>query len=144
MTTPRPVRFDWSVHALAVFIVSLLVACGTPRNGPVGAPDVLTTQEIDQYRTAGTPHAYELIQRARPRWLESRGARSLNLETRILVYQNQQMLGGLDVLRDLKLDNIVTIRRLDSARAGLLPGARDQHVEAAIVIETGTRSDSQL
>ena len=37
------------------------------------------------------------------------------------LYHNQQRLGGLDALRELRPDNVVRIRRLDFARAGLLP-----------------------
>jgi hypothetical protein len=111
--------------------------CTAGRRGSVAStPDLIERAEIEQHIASGTLNLHELIQRARPRWLESRTDRSLALETVILVYHNQQKLGGLEVLRDLRLENVVRIRRLDSARAGLLPGARDQHVEAAIVFET--------
>jgi hypothetical protein len=141
-TSPR-VRFC-ARRAPILLALMLLGACGGGGTRPMGSPDVITRQEIEQYLAAGTPHLYELIQRARPRWLESRGDRSLALETSIVVYQNQSKLGSLDVLRELKLDNVVRIRHLDSARAGLLPGARDQHVEAAIVVETGVGGPDPL
>jgi hypothetical protein len=114
-----------------------LPGCSASQQGKVSAtPDLIERQEIDSYVGSGTSNLHELIQRARPRWLESRGERSLALQTVILVYLNQQRLGGIDALRDLRPDNVVRIRRLDASRAGLLPGARDQHVEAAIVVET--------
>jgi hypothetical protein len=111
--------------------------CTAGRQGSVSStPDLIERAEIEQHMASGTLNLHDLIQRARPRWLESRTDRSLALETVILVYHNQQKLGGLEVLRDLRLENVMRIRRLDSSRAGLLPGARDQHVEAAIVFET--------
>jgi hypothetical protein len=39
-------------------------------------------------------------------------------------------------LWDVEADNIETIRWLDSAQAGQLPGLGSRHVEGAIVIET--------
>lgn len=112
-------------------------SCTPGRQGSVSAtPDLIVRAEIEQYIASGALSMHELIQRSRPRWLEGRNDRSLALETVILVYHNQQKLGGLEVLHDLRLDNVMRIRRLDSARAGLLPGARDQHVEAAIVFDT--------
>jgi hypothetical protein len=117
--------------------VGAALACSSARQGGVSTSrDVIAQEEIAQYLQSGTNNLYELIQRARPRWLESRGDRSFRLETVILVYHNQQRLGGLDALRELRPDNVVRIRRLDASRAGLLPGSRDDHVEAAIVVET--------
>jgi hypothetical protein len=116
-------------------------ACASARGGDLGNPDVISRAEIERYMEGGTSDLYELIQRARPRWLESRGDRSLRLDTRILVYQNQQQLGEPEVLRSLRPDNIMRIRRLDSSRAGLLPGGSDQHVESAIVLETMAARD---
>jgi len=124
-----------SVLTSAAAVATL--ACSSARQGGVAAnPELIAQEEIAQHMSTGTSNLYDLIQRARPRWLESRGDRSLLLQTVILVYQNQQRLGGIETLRELKPDNVVRIRRLDSSRAGLLPGARDDHVEAAIVVET--------
>jgi len=137
--SPARVGNRLRVVAGACMCVTMLavLACSSARRGGVSTtPDLISEEEIAQYLRNGTSNLYELIQRARPRWLESRGDRSLLLETVILVYQNQQRLGGLDVLRELRPDNVVRIRRLDASRAGLLPGARDNHVEAAIVVET--------
>jgi hypothetical protein len=125
----------------ACLLVAALVAsaCASRRATARGTPDLITAAEIEEYRASGTRDLHELIQRARPRWLQSRGERSLHLETQIVVYQDQLKLGGIEVLKELPLEQIAAIRRLDSARAGLLPGARDVHVEAAIVIEMTKR-----
>jgi hypothetical protein len=115
----------------------IMTGCTSGRRGALSAtPELIERVEIEQHMGSGVTNLYDLILRARPRWLEQRGDRSLRLETVILVYHNQSRLGGIEVLHDLRPDNVMRIRRLDSARAGLLPGGRDQHVEAAIVFET--------
>jgi hypothetical protein len=123
--------------SVACAVLWTAAACsGAGRGGSARAPDVIALEEITRYRDEGTRDLRELIQRARPRWLETRTERSINLETTVLVYQNNQVLGSLEVLRDIPILNVVTIRYLDASRAGLLPGARSQHVAAAIVVET--------
>ncbi|MGH7556127.1 MAG: hypothetical protein ACREMQ_24250 [Longimicrobiales bacterium] len=123
--------------SVACAVLWTAAACSSGgRGGSARAPDVIAVEEIARYRDEGTRDLRELIQRARPRWLETRGERSINLETTVLVYQNNQVLGSLEVLRDIPILNVVAIRYLDASRAGLLPGARSQHVAAAIVVET--------
>jgi hypothetical protein len=102
----------------------------------LGNPNLITEAEIVAQRQAGVANLYELVERTRPRWLQSRGDRSINLQTTILVYQNMQALGGVDVLRDFPLANIRSLQFLDAAQAGQLPGGGGQHVEGAIVIST--------
>jgi len=116
-------------------------ACASSRNAP-GNPDRIDRAEIEQYMRGGTPNLYELVERARPRWLRGRGERSFVLETQIVVYLNQQKLGPVEMLRQLALDNVTSLRRLDAARAGLLPGASEQHTEGAIVVEIVNRTDA--
>jgi len=123
---------------LAIGILATSGGCASGRNGP-GNPDRIDRPEIEQYIRAGTPNLYELVERARPRWLRGRGERSFLLETEIVVYLNQQKLGPVDMLRQLTLDNVTALRRLDAARAGLLPGASEQHTEGAIVVEIVNR-----
>ncbi len=81
-------------------------------------------------------NVYEAIEQLRPLWLQGRGSRSVRLGTGILVYQNRSRLGGLEALRDIPLNAVASVRYLDSAAAGQLPGAGSQHVEGAIVVYT--------
>jgi hypothetical protein len=134
MSTARSGR-GFSLSTLAI---SALLACTSATSGVATNPRLIARDEIQRYMSGGTSDLYELVQRARPRWLQERSERSLNLETVILVYLNQQRLGGPDALRSLKPDNVMRIRWLDSAAAAALPGARDQHVESAIVVETSS------
>ncbi|MCI0435124.1 MAG: hypothetical protein L0271_16005 [Gemmatimonadetes bacterium] len=120
------------------FLVLQAGGCGGGRNR-VGNPDRIDRAEIEQYMRGGTPNLYELVERARPRWLRSRSERSFLLETQIVVYLNQQRLGPVEALRQLVLDNVTSLRWLDAAQAGLLPGASEQHTEGAIVVEIQNR-----
>ena len=128
-------------HKLLIVGVAALLgtsACAGARPGPSSRNlNVITAAEIAQHRQAGVRDLYELIERIRPRWLAIRSDRSLQLETIVLVYQNSSRLGGIEALRGYLLTPMITsIRYLDAAQAGLLPGAGSAHVEGAIVIMT--------
>jgi hypothetical protein len=86
-----------TAHTLIVLgAVASLWGCSSFSHGPSRDRTVISSEEIaaSEARTA-----HELIQRLRPLWLQSRGDRSTRLETTILVYQNDVMLGGIETLR---------------------------------------------
>lgn len=87
-----------------------------------------------QEASGGVANAYDLVQRLRPRWLQSRGERSTVLATRIAVYRDGQRLGGPDELRLILVADLEEIRYMDSAQAGRLPGTGSDHVEGAILV----------
>src|SRR5687768_12414988 len=124
----------------SLVLAVVVAACASSGGGSRGSdPNRISTAEIQEAQRTGLNDAYELIQRTRPRWLQIRSERSLRLETTILVYQNDSRLGGVDALRGYPLLGISSIRYLDAAQAGLLPGAGSAHVESAIVIATTLR-----
>jgi hypothetical protein len=101
--------------------------------------NLISVTELDQARREGVRDVYELVERIRPRWLQVRTDPSFNLQTVVVVYQNEARLGGVDVLRGYPLTTVVTLRYLDAAQAGLLPGSgggAGAHLEGAIVINT--------
>jgi hypothetical protein len=123
--------------ALGAFLLS--AACSSASQSTpsaMGNPNLITEQEIHTQMNAGVRNVHELVERLRPRWLQLRGERSINLGTAIVVYHNQQAIGGPDSMRSFDLTNIRSIRYLDSAQAGQLPGTSGTHVQAAIVIST--------
>jgi hypothetical protein len=71
--------------------------------------------------------------------LRAGAPRSTRLETVILVYYDGTRLGGVETLRDLSTENFRSIRVLDSATAGQLPGLGSRHVERAIMISYRSR-----
>jgi hypothetical protein len=121
-------------------------ACAGARGGGtrVTNPNLLSLTDIDQAREDGIRDLYELIDRTRPRWLQGRNPRSLQLPTVIAVYHHETLLGGIDVLRGYPLISVTSLRYLDAAQAMLLPGAGSMHVEGAIVISTALVPESGL
>jgi len=81
---------------------------------------------------------YDVIRRLRPRWLQVRSTRSLNMETEIAVLQNDMYLGTSEVLKQMLPEMAYEIRYMEGARAataipGLMAG---RHIEGAIIIMT--------
>lgn len=110
------------------------VSCTSATRSGATNPDRISRTEIE---ASSAQDAYELVQRLRPRWLRSRGSRSLTMSTGILVYLNDSRMGGLDSLRDISTNGIESVEYFDAARAiGELPGIGSEHAEAAIVVRT--------
>ena len=129
----------WSRAFLVFICVVVAGACAGNSSTPRLNANRISSEEIEEARRHGLNNAYDLIHRARPRWLQIRNERSLRLETAVLVYQNDTRIGGVDILRNFPLDGISSIRYLDAAQAGSLPGAGSAHIEGAIVIATTLR-----
>lgn len=87
-----------------------------------------------EWRAAGVTTAWDLVERARPRWLGSSRIQSVTTPTTVMVYLGNTPLGRVDQLRGIPLDMIRELRWLNSAEAGMLPGAGSAHVEGAIII----------
>ncbi len=148
--SPNPSR--WSVlprHHAATTTAALILLAGAlacAGQGRVGSerrsPQLIGSAEIEEMHRTGIRDLHELVLRQRPAWLQTRGDRSLQLPTAILVYQNETRLGGVDALRGYPLVQVRSLRYLDAAQAGLLPGAGATHVEGAIVIQTGERTSA--
>lgn len=114
--------------------VLMLAGCASSGGGELDANRNLITQE--QIAELGVNTAYEVVERLRPRWLRVRASRSHNRPTQVVVLVDHMQLEGIEALRDVDARNVATIRWLDSAQAGQLPGLGSRHVEGAIVIET--------
>jgi hypothetical protein len=138
-TVTRALRARCAVTCLSV--VTLACASGAGGTGTRTNSNTIDSAQIEDMRRAGVRDLYELVDRLRPRWLQIRSDRSLQLETIILVYHHDTRLGGVETLRGYPLTGITSIRYLDAAQAGLLPGAGSVHVEGAIVINTATGRD---
>ncbi|HZD03387.1 MAG TPA: hypothetical protein VE173_00670 [Longimicrobiales bacterium] len=113
--------------------VSLSACASGGGRGPGQDRTRITTEEV---RSAGVSNALQLVERLRPSWLRSHGERSINLETDIVVYQDNQMLGSVADLRLIPIDLVHSMRALSSSEAMILPGLGSRHVERAIIVET--------
>lgn len=118
----------------AILATLTLMACASANTGRGGvdrnflARDAITSVDVTTL--------YQVVQRLRPRWLTVRGSRSFNADTDIVVFQEQTLLGGVDILRRLSPDMATSLRYMDGAVASAsLPGIGSRHVEAAIIIE---------
>jgi hypothetical protein len=118
----------------------LLAGCGASTGGSSGggggggSANLITHEEMEQ---AAVSNAYDAVQRLRPRWMQSRGSRSTQGDTQIVVAVNGTYFGGLDSLRQFSIDELDGLRYLDSGTAasavrGVGPGV---HVEAAVLVE---------
>ncbi|UCF41143.1 MAG: hypothetical protein JSW43_02070 [Gemmatimonadota bacterium] len=120
---------------LVAAALPVLLACGarSPGDAPNPGSNTITRAELQD---VDVPDLYTAIQRLRPRWLVVRGGmRSFNLESEIVVFQDQTYLGGTDILRTLGREGIFEIEYVDGPLAqASLPAISDRHVEAAIVI----------
>jgi len=121
-----------------LMLATICAACAASTRGSNTGrnPNVITRVEIDDARQSGVRDLHELIDRVRPRWLQTRSQRSLALETVIAVYHNETRLGGVEILRGYQLETVSGLRYLDAAQAMLLPGIGSAHVEGAIIITT--------
>lgn len=136
----RTTRSTWLVTVAAGLIA--LAGCastgGTTDEG--NRSDLLTREQIMQ---VDATNLYTVIQRLRPRWLTVRSMRSMgNMETQIVVMQNDMYLGNADHLRQMSPELAYEIQYMDGARAAaMLPGITSgQHVEAAIIVRTRPRN----
>lgn len=121
---------------LASLFVVLASGCASTGGSSEGRrSDLLTREEI---LGAEVTNLYDAVQRLRPRWLSVRGTRSFNMETSIVVFQNDMHLGAAASLRELSPDLAYEIAYMDGARAAAtLPGITSgQHVEGAIIVRT--------
>jgi hypothetical protein len=103
--------------ALALLLVAGTVGCAASgERGPARNPDLITRAEIE---ASSTRNAHDLVQQARPRWLSSRGASSLQQSGGDLpvVYIGEQRHGGLETLRGFDTDGIETLRYINAANA---------------------------
>ena len=110
-----------------------LWSCASGSVGPSRDRNVISPEEIE---AAKVRTALELVERLRPLWLRSRGGRSTPLTTEIVVYQDNIMLGDIEMLRSVPIDLVSSVRSLDSAEAGGLAGLGSRHVERVIMIIT--------
>lgn len=113
----------------------LLGGCASTGDGPTTRHDrnLITREDIE---TTDAVTAYEVLERLKPQWLRQRPPRSHNRSTEVVVLVDNVQIGGLESLRDVHADNIATIRWLDSAQAGQLPGLGSRHALGAILVDT--------
>jgi hypothetical protein len=113
----------------ALLLVSLAsAACTSSPSGrpsaPRSDPNVITQAQIQQHKFT---NAYDAVEGLRPRWLEARGVDSFSRPSQVLVYFDNNRVGGVAELRAITPPSIAYIRYFNgtdaTARWGLDHGA---------------------
>ncbi|HEX9693277.1 MAG TPA: hypothetical protein VGA22_14380 [Gemmatimonadales bacterium] len=103
---------------------------------------MITHAELEE---VGTRNLFDAVRQLRPRWLQvRRGRRSFNLETEVVVFEEESFVGNQDVLERMGTDGVWELRYLDGTTAqSTLLGIGDRHVEGAIIIYRTPRDRSE-
>lgn len=116
---------------------AFLSACASTSTGNADNSrlDLLTREQIME---TGATNLFDVVSRLRPRWLQVRTTRSFNMETEIVVFQNEMLLGGPEALRQLGPEMAFEIEWMDGGKAtASLPGLMSgRHVVGAIIVRT--------
>jgi len=106
--------------------------------GPIGNPDLISREEIQDARSAR--NAYDLVRNIRPQWLVTRGITNLRQaagEEDIVVYLDNARLGYREALRRVTLAGVEYLEFFDARRATLRWGGG--HIHGAILVSTNQR-----
>jgi hypothetical protein len=121
-------------------VVSACAGASRPNDvtssGSAASPSVITRAEMEQ-----APYAslYEVVQALRGRWLQTRGPNTLlGRPVEVQVFVDDLRMGGVDALRSLKTDNVVSISFVDPVAAGQRWGGK--YAQGTIVV--ATRADT--
>lgn len=122
----------------ALTLLLLISACASGGGGQAQyRSDELTRAQI---MSADVTNLYDVVKRLRPRWLTAErraGDRSFGLSTGVMVFQNQTLLGEIEVLRQWAPSSAYKLEWMDGAEASAsMPGLGASHVAGAIIIRT--------
>ena len=113
-----------------------LWGCASSKAAREGAdPNLITHEEIV---ATGAVNLHEVVSRLRPQWMNLRSTRSFSMESEIVVFQDNMLLGGPDALKQIGPESAWEIRWMDGVRASAsLPGITSgRHIEGAILISS--------
>ncbi|MBA3891048.1 MAG: hypothetical protein H0X64_11005 [Gemmatimonadaceae bacterium] len=116
---------------LAGLVMAAACAGSGARGMPTRDPDVITAVEL---ATQAGVTARQAIERLRPRFLRVRGPSTINAPDadRIVVYVDNSRMGGVEVLNQIRADDITEIRYMSAPDATSRYGTG--HSAGAIVI----------
>ena len=118
-----------------------LTACATAdadRPDREENPDQITLSDIRAL--PNPPHAYSVVERLRPFWLQRRGRGSFEGPDEAVLYLDGQQMGGPEELRYVNVADVPTISYLDARLSNLRFVAG--HTQGAILV--ATRDGSRL
>jgi hypothetical protein len=131
-------RGRWTFGLVAAAVVAL-GACATAGGGSGG--DTEDRDVITRAQMAGLEHlsVYDAVRRLKPAWLRtSRGTDSFITEMQsrrgVRVYVDGALRGGAAELRQLSVQDVQEVRRLDARQATMEFGM--DHTEGALLVKT--------
>lgn len=108
---------------------------GGGAGGGERSSNVLTAEEL---AAQPTNNLYDAVRRLRPRWLVERGPTTLGSGGNpVVVYVDNQRMGGAEELRDLAVEMVASVRYRDPADATTRYGTG--HAGGAIEVTTKRR-----
>ncbi|MDT8342043.1 MAG: hypothetical protein RQ751_11070 [Longimicrobiales bacterium] len=128
LRTPRTASF---LPALAVALLMGGCAAGGSGGGSESGFNVITREDLAELHRL---NAYQAVRRLRPQWLEARGLDSFYSTNEVVVYQDGTRMGGVNFLRSLRVNDVATLRFLDSRAATTRYGGG--HPSGAIMVTT--------
>ena len=129
--------FSHSRTIVLVIIGAAVLACarGSKPNDvtrPSSNASVISRAEMEQARYGSL---FEVVQSLRGRWLQTRGPQTLlGRPGEVQVLVDDMRMGGVDALRSLKTDNVVSISFVDPVAAGQRWGGK--YAQGTIVVTT--------
>lgn len=112
MTRPHRAVF----LALLLTLLPLLAGCSSSgqKQGTRMDRNRLDTQEI---QAGGFSDAFTAVRTLRPNWLSHRGVSSINLRESVKVYVDNTLVGGPEMLRQITVNSINSMRFMDGLEA---------------------------
>jgi hypothetical protein len=102
---------------VAPFVLASACSAGRSTPGdavPHGDYSILTA---DQLNAQVYHNAYDAVEALRTNWLRPRGPDSFTSPSAVVVYLDNEKLGGVELLRGIQLLNVLVIRHYDAATA---------------------------
>jgi hypothetical protein len=121
-------------RALAAGILAAVWACSSGSRVPSRSADVITAEDM---AAVNLPTAFDVVERLRPHFLRPRGPTTVVSDTRLVVYQDNLNLGGVDMLRQIRAAELQEIRFLSASDATTRFGTG--HPGGAIIVTTRKR-----
>lgn len=106
-------------RTLVLLAIGAASACARTTNAADVAPSStgpITRAEMEQVRYASL---YDVVQALRGRWLVTRGPKTLlGRPVEVQVFVDDLRMGGVDALRSMQTDNVLSISFVDPVTAG--------------------------